>query len=370
MPIYSRRDFIKQLSALAAAAFVEQSAASAAIATNSEDAGDFNFLVVGDSLVWGQGLREEEKFYYLTKRWLETEIFNDRLVNLKVKAHSGANISLRPNIAAALEKAKIADGKTFYPEINIPFPSIYAQIEEARAEYDNPRSVKLIMLTGGLTDVKLSTILNPFKDDEELKSDIERYCNREMFLLLKRAAAQFPDALIVLVGYHPYVSRYTPTSDLFNGVLEVRGFPRALKSLVNNPLNRQILKSYRRKMVGRTLIASEISTLELGKAVNRLNAELGKQRAVFVDSPIKEQNSIGAKNSLVWEIKKKGRAKDPLAAERKVMCRETIDDLRKATNLKYGTPVCELASIGHPNVEGSKAIAAAIQSVLKPILTV
>lgn len=364
MTNYSRRNFIKQLGAFAAVALAGRSVLSAPLFDNSEP---FDFLVIGDSLVWGQGLREENKFYHLTKQWLETEVFNHtRTINLKVKAHSGASINLRQFESDALQKAEIGETEFYHPEVNVSFPSINAQIDVAKKEYENPQSVDLILLTGGITDIRLSVILNPLKDNDELKSEIVKHCNEKMFELLTRAAAEFPNALIVVVGYYPFLSKYTPASHILNNLLEIYEFPRPLKSLINNPVNRQLLKSYRKKMIERSMIWATDSTREFKKAVERLNAESGKQRAVFVESPIKEENSIAAKKTLLYETGKKGRAQDALATERLKVCDETIDELKKLTDLKFRTRTCELATIGHPNVEGSKAIAEAIQKSLKP----
>jgi lysophospholipase L1-like esterase len=364
MTKYSRRNFIKQMGAFAGLALAARSAFAAPLFETSEP---FDFLVIGDSLVWGQGLPEEQKFYYLTKQWLETEVFNQaRQVNLKVKAHSGASINLRKFEADALEKAEIGETQFYHPEVNISFPSINAQIEVAKKEYENPQSVDLIMLTGGITDIRLSVILNPLKDNDELRREIVTHCNEKMYQLLKRAAAEFPNALIVVVGYYPFLSKYTPASRILDNLLEIYEFPRPLKSVINNPLNRQLLKSYRRKMIERSMIWATDSTREFKKAVERLNAESGKQRAVFVESPIKEENSIAAKNPMLYETEKKGRAPDALATERLKVCDETIDELKKLTDLKFRARTCELATIGHPNVEGSKTIAEAIRENLKP----
>ena len=51
--------------------------------------GQFNLLVLGDSILWGQGLRDEHKSWYLVKTWLES---NGRHVRERVEAHSGAVI--------------------------------------------------------------------------------------------------------------------------------------------------------------------------------------------------------------------------------------------------------------------------------------
>lgn len=366
MTKYSRRNFIKQMGAFAGLALAGRNAFSAPFTETSEP---FDFLVIGDSMVWGQGLPEEKKFYYLTKQWLEAEVFNRaRPVNLKVKAHSGASINLREFEADALEKAEIGETKFFHPEVNISFPSINAQVDVAKKEYKNPEAVDLIMLTGGITDIRLSVILNPLKDNDELRREIVTHCNEKMFELLEKTAAEFPRALIVVVGYYPFLSKYTPASKILNNLLEIYEFPRALKSAINNPVNRRLLKSYRKKMIERSLIWATDSTREFKKAVERLNSASGKQRAVFVESPIREENSIAAKNPLLYETGKKGRAQDALATERLKVCDETIDELKKLTDLKFRTRTCELATIGHPNVEGSKAIAEAIRNALKPLL--
>jgi hypothetical protein len=365
MTKHSRRDFIKQLGAFAGLALV--SGRSAFGAPVFDDSGSFDFLVVGDSLVWGQGLREEHKFYHLTKEWLEAEVFNGaRPVNLKVKAHSGASINLRDFETDALLKAEIGETEFYHPEINLSFPSIRAQVDVARREYKNPAAVDLIMLSGGITDIRLSVILNPLKDNDELRREIVKHCNEKMFEMLSHAAAQFPNALIVVVGYYPFLSKYTPASVMLNNLLEIYEVPRPLKSAINNPLNRRLLKRYRKKMIERSMIWATDSTRELKKAVERLNAQSGKHRAVFVESPIKEENGIAAPKPLVYETGKKGRAQDALAEERLKVCEETIGELKKLTDLKFRTRTCELATIGHPNVEGSKAISEAIKENLNP----
>jgi lysophospholipase L1-like esterase len=367
MTKHSRRDFIKRLGAFAGLALAAQSTLGAPFFAPAESAEAFDFLVVGDSLIWGQGLREEHKFYQLTKNWLETEVFkNTREINLKVKAHSGASINLRRFETDALEKAEIGETESYHPEVNVSFPSINAQLDVAKKEYQNPEAVDLIMLTGGITDIRLSVILNPLKDNDELKREIVEHCHEKMFEMLGKAATEFPNALLVVVGYYPFLSKYTPASVMLNNLLEIYEFPCPLKSAINNPLNRRLLKSYRKKMIERSQIWADDSTREIKKAVERLNTASGKQRAVFVESPLKEENAIAAPKTLVYQTGKKGRAQDALAEERLKVCDETIDQLKKQTDLKFRTRTCELATIGHPNIEGSKAIAEAIKENLRP----
>src|SRR5687768_5500641 len=193
MTNFSRRDFLKAFGAFAGMALAGRNVFSSPGWFN-KDSEVFKFLVVGDSLVWGQGLQEEDKLYFLTKNWLKEEIFGEnRQVNLKVKAHSGARISLHDYEREALKNAGKDGTKFYYPEINVSFPSIRTQIDIARKEYENPEAVNLIMLSGGVADITVTEILNPFKSNEKLQKDIVKYCDTGMFELLKHTAQVFPN---------------------------------------------------------------------------------------------------------------------------------------------------------------------------------
>lgn len=363
---YSRRDFIRLLGACAGAALVHPLVLSQSTAAAAAASWPFEFLVVGDSLISGQGLGETEKSYTQVKQWLETEIFEGaRPVSLKVKAHSGASIGLRPAEIEALKKAGISENKFFPDEVNISFPSIRAQIDAALTEYKDPGMVDLIMLSGGITDIRLSVILDPFRSNAKLGSDIVKHCNEAMFEMLSHAAKNFPNALIVVVGYYPMLSKQSSVKKIINHILELYDFPDPLKPLINNPLKRWLLKYYANKMIRRSLLWADSSTVEFKKAVDRVNAGLGKQRVVFIESPIKEENSLGTKNSLLYELGKNGKLADTTAAERKAVCEQTLPELRRSTGMKFKTHMCEMASIGHPTPAGAKAIAEAIEDKLK-----
>jgi lysophospholipase L1-like esterase len=360
---FSRRDFLKLIASASGSALISRGVFSQTVRP-------FNMLVVGDSLISGQGLGENEKFYYLVKQWLETEALKgSRPVSLKVKAHSGASIDLRATEAEALKKAGIAESRTFPDEVNISFPSIRAQLDAAHSEYGDPRSVDLIMLSGGITDIRLSVILDPFRSNEKLQSDIEKYCNEAMFQLLSHTADIFPNALIAVVGYYPMLSKRSSRKKIFNHILELYDLPGPLRPLINNPLQRQLLGYYANKMIGRSLLWADSSAVEMKKAVARTNANFAAPRAVFIASPITEENSLGTKNSLLYELGRHNKIMDTTAAARKEICGPTLSGLQRATGLKFGVHMCEIASIGHPTPAGAKLIAEAIETALKPALT-
>src|SRR5438477_2640493 len=79
-----------------------------------------NLLVLGDSISWGQGLRDEHKASFLVKSWLEQQ--TGREVRQTMQAHSGAVIgpSESPADTAARDAALALDGELSraYPTIN------------------------------------------------------------------------------------------------------------------------------------------------------------------------------------------------------------------------------------------------------------
>lgn len=368
----NRRDFLKALAA-ASAVFVA-SGKGISLSSIADNAGALEFLVVGDSVIWGQGLEEKDKFYSLTADWLRNEAFGTRReVNVVVKAHSGATLKFHADEAAKYKKA--GRDETFYykPEVNVGFPSVWKQIEVAADEYKNAGKTggaNLVMLTGGITDISVSKILDPFGDNKKLRPMIEKYCRDDMFELIEHAAKKNPNALIAVVGYFPMLSPKTPSGKLFDSWLESMSFPRALKSLANNGLIRPLFfKRLRRKSIARSRIWFEESNRCLQAAVERLNANYDKPRAVFIKSSITEDTCLETPNTLLFRMGKKGVVEDTLYRERTSDCGKALPELRKTTGIDYPVRLCEIAAVGHPNPAGSRAYADAVKAALMPILS-
>ncbi|MBK9163230.1 MAG: hypothetical protein IPM21_04850 [Acidobacteria bacterium] len=330
---------------------------------------EIEMLVLGDSLIWGQGLREEEKFYYLTKRWLEDDVFkgNGR-VRLTVKAHSGSTIKLDPDESEALERGNRSAFEELHPEVNVSFPTIEKQLRTAHSEHRDPAAVDLIMLSGGIPDVGVAKIINPLESNKKLRERIDLYCRRHMGELVIEAAEKFPNSLIILVGYYPIITRHSPMKRIVNDIMELYSVPGWAKPPINNPATRAIWRLWRGKMIKRSRIWHEGSNAAFASVVEGLNASAGRERAVFVPSPIDERQAFGAKNSLLFTVGRKGSPADAIGETRLRECPPALEQLRRETRLKYSTRFCELASVGHPTPEGSAAIAAAIQNRLDPLL--
>jgi lysophospholipase L1-like esterase len=329
----------------------------------------FEILVLGDSIASGHGLKEDQKFYTLTKNWLETEVFqNKRAVNLKVKAHSGTTLALHADVAKALEAAEVDEAEALHPEINVDFPTAEKQIDIAVREYGaGEKEADLVIVTCGINDITTTVILDPFGDDEQLRRDIAKYCRDSMTDLLRKAGAAFPNAQIALVGYFPLVSPKTASGRFFNALLEVYDLPRPLKPLANNPLTKQFFKIFHKKSARRSRLWVAESNRRFREAVAEFNVGFEKPRAVFIESPITEENCFGTRNPLVFGMGKGGRTEDPTYDERAVECRNVAPTLQNIPGLKYSVPFCQISGLAHPNVEGARAYAEAIKAGLKGV---
>src|ERR1041385_7945922 len=102
-----------------------------------------NLLVLGDSISWGQGLRDEHKASYLVKRWLEQQ--TGREVIQTMQAHSGAVIgpSASTRDKAGLDAALQLDG-----ELSRGYFTINDQIDYAVKAFGNPAQVDLVIVNG------------------------------------------------------------------------------------------------------------------------------------------------------------------------------------------------------------------------------
>jgi hypothetical protein len=364
----SRRDFLKGLG-VASAMFLAGRNGLEIFAADDEK--PFEFLVVGDSIIWGQGLEEKDKFYTHTTEWLRSDAFGRRReVNLKVKAHSGSTIKFHPDEAEKYKKAGRDETYPYKPEVNVGFPSCMKQIEVAAGEYNaaGKKGADLIMIGGGITDITTARVFDPRGNDDTLRAEIRQYCRDDMYDVLELAVSRHPNATIAVIGYFPVITSKTASDKILNDWLEAMSFPRPLKVIANNPITRPLFfTKLKKRAIVRSRIWFEESNKNLQEAVDMLNAKHGSTRAVFIRTPLTEDNAAEAPNTLLFKMGKGGVVMDSVAHERIKDCREALPALKKTTGIDYPVRLCEIAAVGHPNPEGSRAYAEAIKAALKPI---
>jgi lysophospholipase L1-like esterase len=279
-------------------------------------------FVIGDSVVWGQGLAHEHKTAAILAGHLGAEI--------QMMAHSGAKIGIRDSYTVTM------------PSREVPcfFPTVLQQLQGFSG---NPERVKWVLMNGGSNDVEIQRVLNPMTPQFELELHTRNYCGRDLLTILEQVTGKFANALVLVLGYYPalsHQSRPEGVEALFELVHGVKFAPLLDRALFRNEIVEHCLRFWK------------LSTGLLRSAVEHVNREAGAVRAVFVDSGMDEANAAYAPESLLWELDldDPGTAPDEVVEERRVACELVgAGDLQKRQIL--------LSSAGHPNVAGAAKMA-------------
>ena len=279
-------------------------------------------FVIGDSVVWGQGLAHEHKAAGILARHLGAEI--------QMMAHSGAKIGIRDSYTVTMPSG----------EVPCFFPTILQQLQGFTGD---PARVKWVLMNGGINDVEVQRVFNPMTPQYELELHTRNYCGRDLLTILQQVTAKFANALVLVLGYYPALSHQSRPEgvealfELVHGVKFAPLFDRAL---------------FRNEIVEHCLRFWKLSTGLLRSAVEHVNREAGSLRAVFVDSGMEEANAAYAPESLLWELDLNGpgTAPDEVVSERQAACELVgAGDLQKRQVL--------LSAAGHPNVAGAARMA-------------
>lgn len=353
------------------------------------------FLVLGDSVNWGQGLDDDQKFYRLVQEWLKQQL-PGRDVDVTVMAHSGATI------LPLEESAPGCDG-----EVNISWPTINVQMLDAAAKYRregiDPRMIDLVLVNGGINDVGAGNLVNPFFSVQTIKTKAQEACYANMKSLLWDIADTFCNARIVVTGYFPIISTATPANMLIKLIFALAGVPqvgRAVLTEVFDLLRAGVGLGQQKAgpLLTRSAHQSDVwyteSTLALQRAVKEVNADLAAssrrngcdititnnpldRRVVFAYAVFKPENCFATgDSSLLWTLKDNPEHIGPLHSP--------IDRLISADGLfgkrlqlctcpdagfsELKQKICERAGTAHPNINGAKEYARAIQDQLATLL--
>ncbi len=337
-----------------------------------------HMLVLGDSIMWGQGLKTPDKSWWRLKNWLQEKTGRD--VIERIEAHSGAAIEATPGSEQFTSK----DG-----EVNLLTPTINMQVDAARKYYGDPAKVDLILVNGCINDVDVRTLLDASTALDLLEASIREKCGGRMQSLLQRITRGFPNAHVVVSSYYKIIS---PLS-------EDNSFARLLvKSLTTQkPESKRMSdKQMRANLVANSNLWYEVSTRSLAQAVEAVNSDLGqsavKRRVLFAEIQFSPEHAFSAPDTLLWNfmfgstnlsglrhaiiVMTLGTAaykpNDEVRDRRSKSCKETYrrpkekkeDKLEKdRREAKY--LACRYASLGHPNKMGALIYTEAIKGQLQ-----
>ena len=324
----------------------------------------FEMLVLGDSIMWGQGLKDEQKFSYHVEQWVRGQLPGVE-VHRHVLAHSGARIK-----ADAVEDAK----PPTHGEVPNHFPSITAQLATAQtAAYPlhaplDPRSVALVLLDGGINDFGTKVILNPDPTVGRawVREHTRKKCVDRMKELLPAVAMAFPNAKVVITNYFQIVSEKSDMVyvwELLRFWDVVGGGINAMSDPLRQKMSDQSLAFHEESTQGfqeavsettRQLVASSKSAPPRNVVVNVELPARVPSRVALADVQFGPRNAYGAPETFLFHINEP----DPAASVRKPVC------MSQVPNGSPALPNCLLAATGHPNIQGARRYANAIIAVL------
>src|SRR5262249_42767586 len=297
---------------------------------------NFRIVALGDSIVWGQGLLDNEKFVTLVRQGLLPK--HAEGVTLESVAHSGAVIG--------------ASGATGNPAPGEVPASRLTIIEQCDGYANAPDAVDLVLLDGGINDVGVATILNPVAVIPSLESRVVRACHDGMLALLKKVSAKFskPSCRILATGYYPILSAQSDPL----GVIKLL----SLFGIAPPPfLDRDI--DFINPVLHRCETFFNDSTAQLQKAIG----DAGDTRITFVPTGFTDANAVFVPHtSLLWglDLGDDLDPQDPVAAMRHPQC----DAAHPGPLQTMERELCYRASAGHPNVQGAAQIANRILAAL------
>jgi IPT/TIG domain len=139
----------------------------------------FRIASLGDSVVWGQGLLEPQKFSMLVADTL-TARYNGSIAVFATDrcAHSGARIV--PSAGDGPDPQAPRLPGDFAGECPSPVPSVTAQVAGWTAGMlaaGQGREIDLVILDGGANDVRITTIMNPSASDPALSAVTTAACS-------------------------------------------------------------------------------------------------------------------------------------------------------------------------------------------------
>ena len=377
----------------------------------------FRMLVLGDSVMWGQGLADEHKFSYMVREWICQKRNNGNCagkedVQIHVEAHSGAVIARPEKDNQKKEEDRFTRSVArvkYAGEVNNDYPTVWGQVDLARRYYlDNSiptDEVDLILVNGGINDMGAPRILAP-KLLGFLAGNIsdfaKKYCEDDMKLLLDKVANTFPNARIVVPGYFPLVSLNTPENllmetigYLFLGKKENASSKEAFEEELANPPNEVAAAHKPSKslvhMANRSRDWTVASNAALAAAVKSFNSSRAglklfgvgvpspppdaSARALFVPVLFSDENAYAAKDAFLWKLVRKSPdvvlecaetntlknliANDELQTKRPCMCEQAG---------KRNDVICMRAAAFHPNVQGAELYYRSITKALERIL--
>jgi lysophospholipase L1-like esterase len=334
---------------------------------NQRSSRPLQMLVLGDSILWGQGLKTEHKTWHYIKVWLQRNA--SRPVEERIEAHSGA----------VIERNSLTDNLTSSNrEVNVGLPTINEQIDNALRFYSDPSQVDLVLLSGCGNDVGVQNLLNA-SNVGEVDEMIQAKCGMPMENLLRRIVRTFPSAQVIVTGYYPFFSEQTRNDFVLKGL--ARRFFKTQREGDVRISSKEVFE--RLKLNSQQWY--DTSNTQIAAAVRKVNTEIGQERIAFARIEFPAAYSFAASQTRLWGFNRSPFRMALLFLSFGKVLLPSNDDVRKQRSAScdelYKTPenetpeekrdrkalrlFCRYASLGHPNRKGSLLYADSITNILR-----
>jgi len=334
-----------------------------------------NLLVLGDSIMWGQGLNEQNKAWFQVKSWLKEN--SNRGVRETIEAHSGAVIGVQDVPPANYSPPN--------GEISSAVPTVNHELDRALQSYSDPSQVDLVLADGCINDVDIRNLLNAANSSDDVKRMATEKCGAPMQALIGRIASSFPRAHVIVTGYFPIISEKTPNSLLMKGMARMLYQPGPKPAKLKK-------RDLRDNLIAVSRAWYQSSNAALSDAVDKVRADLAtkgsRQRVIFVEIPFPPEYSFNAPETRLWGFNASFLRKLLAVLTLGKVTLKTNDEQRRqrvaSCNEQYQRPpgepasqrgtrqmrrmLCRYASLGHPNRKGSAIYADAIVGKLKSLI--
>lgn len=285
-----------------------------------------DLYVLGSSILWGQGLLDEQKIHHHVRLWLEKSL--SERVHVHLLAHSGAQIGT----------PSAGPPKPLFGEVPTPRPTLSEQIDLCPLTVG--RKVR-VLIEAGINDVGGSRILNPGTTESSISKLTRRCCGDDLLGVLRQLTGKLPSAEVFVLGYYPILA--TPADpDEVDRVLNAEGIDESEREA---GFGDQSIKNCK--------VFWHEADRCMRRAVNRIADETGLS-CHFVPSGFTSENGMFGSDCLLfypWSI-------DPLMKQRASACTRAIAEGRTGVH-------CYLAAAFHPDARGAQRISGEVIKVME-----
>jgi hypothetical protein len=308
---------------------------------------DFFYLaVLGDSVLWGNGLTDRDKIPALVAREIE-QILGRRVIT-QLLAQSGATIVPGP------------DDGVCSASCNGEVPFVSTSVMTQVSLVDRPELVELALVDGCANDISIPKLLSPQTTDAELESLSVQFCNTAMIDLLRQVRTALPGATIIVTGYYAMISEQSST-------LGLRAW-EITRGAVGSEDDQRLVE----ELAHQSALFDELTTANLLAAVAAVRASDPALRIGFVDPEFGPANAAFAPETWLWGVTSENTLFEDLnliqALNLDLFPEDPVQNVRLQLcfdpSNNYTLLDCLYVSLGHPNPVGARVYASGVIEAL------